>query len=142
MSISDRAAECISGGRATLGIRRGSDLVVDGTDRLSTRYQVNDACVLQRKMLVSAAIHRFEGQTFSYVGSSAWIATTSDRPVFDPQMRTVTWAHIVPGLYAPNGTMQSAGGSYAWLKNQICRQEAVGRHLERRQSGTGLRIAA
>ena len=30
------------------------------------------------------------GQTFSYVGSSAWIASTSDRPVFDPQMRTVT----------------------------------------------------
>ena len=65
------------------------------------------------------------GQTFSYVGSSAWIASTSDRPVFDPQMRTVTWAHIVPSLYAPNGTMQSAGGSYAWLKNQICRQETA-----------------
>lgn len=65
------------------------------------------------------------GQTFSYVGSSSWIATTSEMPVFDPQMRTVTWAHIVPGLYAPNGTMQSAGGSYAWLKNQVCRYEAA-----------------
>ena len=65
------------------------------------------------------------GKTFSYVGSSAWIASTSDRPVFDEQMRTVTWAHIVPGLYAPNGTMQSAGGSYAWLKNQVCRYEAA-----------------
>ena len=65
------------------------------------------------------------GQTFSYVGSSSWIATTSETPVFDPQMRTVTWAHIVPGLYAPNGTMQSAGGSYAWLKNQVCRYEAA-----------------
>jgi molybdopterin/thiamine biosynthesis adenylyltransferase/rhodanese-related sulfurtransferase len=42
------------------------DVVVDGSDRLSTRYQVNDACVLQKKMLVSAAIYRFEGQTFSY----------------------------------------------------------------------------
>ena len=42
------------------------DLVIDGSDRLSTRYQVNDACVLQKKMLVSAAIYRFEGQAFSY----------------------------------------------------------------------------
>lgn len=42
------------------------DVIIDGSDRLSTRYQVNDACVLQRKMLVSAAIYRFEGQTFSY----------------------------------------------------------------------------
>ncbi len=42
------------------------DVIVDGSDRLSTRYQVNDACVLQKKILVSAAIYRFEGQTFSY----------------------------------------------------------------------------
>ena len=65
------------------------------------------------------------GQTFSYVGSSAWIATTTEHPVFDDHMRTVTWAHIVPGLYAPNGTMQTAGGSYAWLKNQLCRAETA-----------------
>lgn len=65
------------------------------------------------------------GQTFSYVGSSSWIASTSEKPVFDEQMRTVTWAHIVPGLYAPNGTMQSAGASYAWLKNQLCKYESA-----------------
>ena len=65
------------------------------------------------------------GQTFSYIGSSAWIAATSTEPVFDEQMRTVTWAHIVPGMYAPNGTMQSAGGSVAWLKNQICKAETM-----------------
>ncbi|MEA4898805.1 MAG: FGGY-family carbohydrate kinase [Christensenellaceae bacterium] len=65
------------------------------------------------------------GKTFSYVGSSAWIASTSDQPVFDDQMRTVTWAHIVPGKYAPNGTMQSAGGAYNWLKSQVCQRETL-----------------
>jgi sulfur-carrier protein adenylyltransferase/sulfurtransferase len=43
------------------------DVIVDGTDRLATRYLVNDACVLARKALVSAAIHRFEGQAMTYV---------------------------------------------------------------------------
>jgi sulfur-carrier protein adenylyltransferase/sulfurtransferase len=43
------------------------DLVIDGSDRLGTRYLVNDACVLQGKPLVSAAIHRFEGQITTYV---------------------------------------------------------------------------
>jgi adenylyltransferase/sulfurtransferase len=43
------------------------DLVVDGTDRLAVRYLINDACVLLRKPLVSAAIHRFEGQAMTYV---------------------------------------------------------------------------
>jgi adenylyltransferase/sulfurtransferase len=45
----------------------GYDLVVDGSDRLSTRYLVNDACVLLGRPLVSAAIHRFEGQVMTYV---------------------------------------------------------------------------
>jgi adenylyltransferase/sulfurtransferase len=43
------------------------DVIVDGTDRLATRYLVNDACVLLGKPLVSAAIHRFEGQAMTYV---------------------------------------------------------------------------
>jgi adenylyltransferase/sulfurtransferase len=43
------------------------DCIVDGSDRLDTRYLVNDACVLLRRPLVSAAIHRFEGQAMTYV---------------------------------------------------------------------------
>jgi len=43
------------------------DIVIDGSDRLGTRYLVNDACVLLGKSLISAAIHRFEGQAMSYV---------------------------------------------------------------------------
>jgi adenylyltransferase/sulfurtransferase len=43
------------------------DVVLDGTDRLATRYLVNDACVLLGKPLVSAAIHRFEGQAMTYL---------------------------------------------------------------------------
>ncbi len=42
------------------------DLVVDGSDRLSTRYLVNDVSVILGKSLVSAAIHRFEGQAMTY----------------------------------------------------------------------------
>jgi sulfur-carrier protein adenylyltransferase/sulfurtransferase len=43
------------------------DVVLDGTDRFGTRYLTNDACVILRKPLVSAAIHRFEGQAMTYV---------------------------------------------------------------------------
>ena len=64
------------------------------------------------------------GKTYCCLGTSAWITTTTTAPVYDEQMRTVTWAHAVPGLYAPNGTMQYAGGSYSWLKNTICTQES------------------
>ncbi len=49
------------------GIFDQYDFIIDGSDRLGTRYLVNDACVLYRKPLVSAAIHRFEGQITTYV---------------------------------------------------------------------------
>lgn len=38
------------------------DLVADGSDNFPTRYLVNDACYLERKPLVTAAMLRFEGQ--------------------------------------------------------------------------------
>jgi adenylyltransferase/sulfurtransferase len=44
----------------------GYDVVLDGTDRFATRYLANDTCVILGKPLVSAAIHRFEGQALTY----------------------------------------------------------------------------
>jgi len=60
------------------------------------------------------------GITYNYLGSSSWIATTSDEPIFDDEMRTFVWAHAVPGAYHPCGTMQTAGASYAWTRNTLC----------------------
>lgn len=44
------------------------DIVVDGTDNFSSRYMINDACVLLNKPLVYGAISKFEGQVaiFNY----------------------------------------------------------------------------
>ena len=38
------------------------DIIIDGTDNFSTRYMINDACVLLGKPLVYGAISQFEGQ--------------------------------------------------------------------------------
>jgi len=50
-----------------LAVFKDYDLVLDGTDRLATRYLINDACVILGLPLVSAAIHRFEGQVMTYL---------------------------------------------------------------------------
>lgn len=62
-----------------------------------------------------------EGDTFNYLGSSSWVALTSKKPIFDQELRTYNWAHMVPGLYSPNGTMQAAGNSYQFIKKTICK---------------------
>jgi len=64
-----------------------------------------------------------EGSAYNYLGSSSWIATASRQPIFDPALRTFTWAHMMRGMYSPCGTMQAAGGSYQWLRDTFCQQE-------------------
>jgi xylulokinase len=61
-----------------------------------------------------------EGPAYNYIGSSSWISFAAPRPIYDPGRRIFNWAHMVPDLFAPCGTMQAAGGSYQWLRRQVC----------------------
>ena len=63
------------------------------------------------------------GTAYNYLGSSSWVALTVEKPIVDAQMRTMNWAHCVPGYLHPSGTMQTAGASHAWLKNTLCQVE-------------------
>lgn len=51
-----------------LDIIKGFDVVVDATDNFSTRYLINDACVILGKPFVYGGLHGFEGQVsvFNY----------------------------------------------------------------------------
>jgi len=65
------------------------------------------------------------GTAYNYLGSSSWIALTVEKPIVDEQMRTMNWAHCVPGYLHPSGTMQTAGSSLQWLKEVICTSECA-----------------
>jgi adenylyltransferase/sulfurtransferase len=53
---------CFITSENALNIIEQYDIVADGSDNFSTRYLVNDACVLLNKPLVYGSIHQFEGQ--------------------------------------------------------------------------------
>ncbi len=42
------------------------DIICDGTDNFNTRYLVNDYCKKNKKILISAAISKFDGHLFKY----------------------------------------------------------------------------
>lgn len=50
-----------------LGILKGYDIVVDGSDNFPTRYLVNDACVFLKKPYLYGAVLRFEGQAMTII---------------------------------------------------------------------------
>lgn len=66
-----------------------------------------------------------KGDAYHYLGSSSWIAYTAKSPVYDPQMRTFNWVHMVPGRFCPTGTMQAAGNSFNYVKSMLCDGEAL-----------------
>lgn len=63
------------------------------------------------------------GSAYNCLGSSSWIALTVEKPIVDAQRRTMNWAHVVPGLLHPSGTMQTAGSAYNWMINTLCMYE-------------------
>lgn len=65
-----------------------------------------------------------EGIAHSCMGTSSWISITTEKPIYDEEMRTFTWAHIVPGYVLPTGTMQCGGGSYSWFTKELCKYES------------------
>jgi len=42
------------------------DIICDGTDNYKTRYLINDYCLKNKKILISAAINKFDGQIFKF----------------------------------------------------------------------------
>lgn len=87
-----------------MGLRAGTPVVMGGGD---------GSCAA-----TGAGVVR-EGIAYNYIGSSSWIGVATREPIFDPDMRTFTWAHLVPGMFSPTGTMQAAGSSYQWARDQL-----------------------
>ncbi len=47
-------------------IAKSFELIVDGSDNFRTRFLINDYCVKNKKILVSGAISKFEGQVYTF----------------------------------------------------------------------------
>jgi adenylyltransferase/sulfurtransferase len=47
-------------------ILKDYEIICDGTDNFETRYLINDQCKKNKKILISAAISKFDGQLFKF----------------------------------------------------------------------------
>ncbi|WP_028938449.1 xylulokinase [Pseudonocardia spinosispora] len=60
---------------------------------------------------------------YCYLGSSSWVSLAADRPLHDPDMRTMTFNHVVPGGFVPTATMQAGGASLQWIMETLAPDE-------------------
>ena len=61
-----------------------------------------------------------DGRVYTSLGSSAWIAVSSEKPVLDKQYKPYVFAHVIPGMFTSAVSIFSAGTSFAWVKDNIC----------------------
>ncbi len=96
-----------------LDIIAGFDIIVDGTDNFSTRYMINDACVLLNKPLVYGAVSQFEGQVamFNYNqpdgAPSVNYRDLFPQPVGNDEVQNCAEAGVLGVLPGIIGTMQA-----------------------------------
>lgn len=62
-----------------------------------------------------------EGRMYNSLGSSSWIAVSSAKPLLDDRARPYVFAHVVPGMFASAVAIFSAGSSFRWVRDQLCR---------------------
>lgn len=102
------AHECFIGPDNALDLIRDYDLVIDGSDNFSTRYLVNDACILLDKPLVYGALHQFSGQlsVFNYQGGPSYRCLYPEPPEAGtmPNCAEAGVLGVLPGII---GTLQA-----------------------------------
>ena len=62
-----------------------------------------------------------EGVIYTSLGSSSWIAVTSQTPVIDVSTRPFVFAHAKKGYYTSAVSIFSAGNSFRWIRDNLCR---------------------
>ena len=62
-----------------------------------------------------------EGVAYTSLGSSSWIAVTSTKPIVDRDTKPFVFAHARKGYYTCAVSIFSAGNSFRWIRDNLCR---------------------
>ncbi len=60
------------------------------------------------------------GRVYCSLGSSAWIAVSSEQPVLDKNLKPYVFTHVMPGMFTSAVSIFSAGTTYTWVKDNLC----------------------
>jgi xylulokinase len=66
------------------------------------------------------------GEAVTSWGTSGTVLAPTDAPRVDPGLRAHTFCHVVPGTWYLMGVVLSAGGAFAWYRDQLARDVAGG----------------
>ena len=59
------------------------------------------------------------GRVYNSLGSSSWIAVSSDEPLLDVRVRPYVFTHVVPGQFASALCVTAGGTAFRWYRDQL-----------------------
>ena len=62
------------------------------------------------------------GEVVASWGTSGTMLAPTAEPLVDPRLRAHTFCHVVPGVWYLMGVVLSAGGAFAWYRDQFARE--------------------
>lgn len=96
-------------------------LTFDAAKALGLPDTVKVACgAVDNSCMAAGAGCIGEGGAYTSLGTSAWIAVSSEKPILDKDQRPYAFTHCIPGKYVSATAIFSAGNSFQWLRDQVC----------------------
>jgi xylulokinase len=96
-------------------------LTAEAAQQLGLPRQVKVACGgVDNSCMALGARNVAPGRVYASLGSSSWIAVSSDRPLLHETARPYVFAHVVPGMFTSAVAIFSSGTALQWVRDQLC----------------------
>ncbi|MBL7189439.1 MAG: FGGY-family carbohydrate kinase [Phycisphaerae bacterium] len=97
-------------------------LTPEAAEQLGLSQQVRVVCGGVDNSCMALGARAFkEGRVYNSLGSSSWIAVSSAKPLLNEKTRPYVFTHVVPGMFTSATAIFSAGSSFRWLRETLCR---------------------
>jgi xylulokinase len=122
---SDVLGRITTAAAAACGLRSGLSVVGGGAD---------NACGAAGVGVVAP------GEVVASWGTSGTVLAPMAKPSVDPKLRAHTFCHVVPECWYLMGVVLSAGGAFAWYRDQLARDLATAPDANQRLNDEAARI--
>ena len=96
-------------------------LTASASEALGLPRSVKVACGgVDNSCMALGARNTREGRVYTSLGSSAWIAVSSSKPVLDLKTKPYVFTHVMPGMFTSAVSIFAAGRSFRWLRDVLC----------------------
>lgn len=97
------------------------ELTAEAADELNLPRSVKVACGgVDNSCMALGARNLAEGSVYTSLGSSAWIAVSSAKPLVDDATRPYVFTHVLPDMFTSATAIFSAGSAFQWLRDNLC----------------------